>query len=120
MEADDRERHECDAAVGLAFTILGKRWNGMIIDALGGGPLSFAALRRSVSGISDAVLSDRLTELAEAVLVSRSVDPGPPVAVSYALTPGGAQLLPVLEQLGAWASEHLEASPARERGTVSP
>lgn len=101
------ERHTCDAAVSRAFAILGKRWNGMIVDALSGGPLAFAALRRTVGRISDAVLSDRLTELAEAELLSRHVDPGPPVAVTYALTPAGEHLVPVLKELGRWASDNL-------------
>jgi len=79
----------------------------MIVDTLGGGALSFVALRRAVTGISDAVLSDRLSELAEADLVTREVEPGPPVSVSYSLTRRGESLLPVLEQLGRWASENL-------------
>ncbi|MBW9109546.1 winged helix-turn-helix transcriptional regulator [Microbacterium ureisolvens] len=107
MVDEESEIHACDAAVTLAFSVLGKRWNGMILDVLGGGPLSFVALRRAVSGISDAVLSDRLSELAEAQLVTRHVDPGPPVAVSYALTTQGEKLIPVLQQLGTWARENL-------------
>ena len=108
MAEIDDEIHVCDAAVTLAFSVLGKRWNGMIVSSLGGGPSTFVSLRRAVAGISDTVLSDRLAELAEAGLVSRAVDPGPPVAVSYALTDSGRGLLPILEQLGAWASENLE------------
>lgn len=107
MDAGQNELHVCDAAISLAFSILGKRWNGMIIDALGGGPLSFTVLRRTVGGISDAMLSDRLSELTEAGLLTRSVDPGPPVAVEYALTASGTRLLPVLRQLGQWAAENL-------------
>src|SRR5918995_1533081 len=107
MAGEGQAGRECDAAVTLAFSILGKRWDGMIVDALGGGPLSFVRLRRTVSGISDAVLSDRLAELAEAGLVTRTVDPGPPVSVEYALTPGGEELVPVLQQLGRWATENL-------------
>jgi DNA-binding HxlR family transcriptional regulator len=107
MDTNQSDRRVCDAAVSLAFSILGKRWNGMIIDALGGGPMSFTVLRRSVGGISDAVLSDRLAELAEAAVLARRVEPGPPVAVTYALTASGEQLLPVLQQLGRWASENL-------------
>jgi len=106
--------HTCDAAVSLAFSILGKRWNGMILSTLGPGALSFAALKRGVPGISDAMLSDRLTGLAEVRLLTRSVDAGPPVAVTYALTPQGEQLLPLLEQLGRWAAANLER-PADER-----
>jgi DNA-binding HxlR family transcriptional regulator len=100
----------CDAAITLAFSVLGKRWNGMIVDALRSGPLSFSALRRAVVGISDAVLSDRLSELASVELVSREVNAGPPVSVAYALTPAGERLIPVLTQLGEWASENLRVA----------
>ncbi len=102
---------ECDGAISLAFTLLGKRWNGMIIDVLGSQPLTFVALRRAVTGISDAVLSDRLTELAGAGLVARTVNDGPPISVSYELTAAGQRLIPVLKQLGTWASENLEHAP---------
>ncbi len=107
MAEDEHGGPACDAAITLAFSVLGKRWNGMILDALSSRPLSFVALKRTVTGISDAVLSDRLSELGDAHLVTRSVDPGPPVAVSYALTPQGEKLMPVLQQLGTWARENL-------------
>ncbi|MGB3731995.1 winged helix-turn-helix transcriptional regulator [Microbacterium sp.] len=108
MADADQEIQLCDAAVTLAFSVLGKRWNGMIVSSLGAGPASFVSLRRAVSGISDTVLSDRLTELAQTGLVSRSVDAGPPIAVSYSLTGSGRRLLPILGQLGEWASANLE------------
>lgn len=107
MPEVDEELHVCDAAVTLAFSVLGKRWNGMIVASLGGGPSTFVALRRAVSGISDTVLSDRLAELAENGLVARTVDAGPPVTVSYALTASGEGLVPILDQLGTWASANL-------------
>ena len=97
----------CDGALARAFGFLGKRWNGVIIGVLTGGPATFSGLRRAVGGISDSVLSDRLSELAGAGLVQRTVDDGPPVAVSYQLTEAGARLMPVLEQLSRWAGENL-------------
>ncbi|MGC0370224.1 winged helix-turn-helix transcriptional regulator [Microbacterium sp. SLBN-111] len=106
-EISDAEHGPCDAAVTLAFSVLGKRWNGMILSSLGAGATTFVGLRRAVTGISDAVLSDRLAELATAGLAERRVEPGPPVSVSYELTDAGRQLLPVLDQLGAWARENL-------------
>jgi DNA-binding transcriptional LysR family regulator len=42
--------------------------------------------------------------------VLRIVDPGPPVTVAYALTPRGQALIPALEQVAAWAREHLPDS----------
>lgn len=110
MADGDSELVRCDEAVTLAFSVLGKRWNGMIVATLGNGPSSFVALRRAVGGISDAVLSDRLSELTQAGLIARTVDSGPPVAVSYTLTTAGERLLPILDQLGAWASDNLDAS----------
>lgn len=113
MSSPGTESHVCDAAVTLAFSVLGKRWNGMILSALGSGASTFGGLRRAVSGISDAVLSDRLSGLADAGLVVRTVSPGPPTAVSYALSHSGERLLPILDQLGEWATGNLsDSSPA--------
>ena len=53
------------------------------------------------------MLSNRLTSLADAGLISRTVDPGPPVSVAYALTDRGTALLPALELIALWATEHL-------------
>ena len=97
----------CDGALVRAFGFLGKRWNGLIIGVLAGGPASFTGLRRAVGGISDSMLSDRLTELVAAGLVHRTVDEGPPVAVSYQLTDAGSSLRPVLDQLATWARQSL-------------
>jgi DNA-binding HxlR family transcriptional regulator len=98
---------QCDGALSLVFAILGKRWNGMIIGALSDGPASFSQLGRGVTGISDSVLSDRLSGLAAAGIVTRLVDSGPPVAVTYALTPAGQALLPAMDELKSWAQDHL-------------
>ncbi len=99
----------CDDALQRAFGFLGKRWSGLIIGVLAGGPGTFSGLRRAVAGISDSVLSDRLTELTAAGLVQRVVDPGPPVTVSYQLTEAGSALTPVLRQLTSWARTSLPA-----------
>jgi DNA-binding HxlR family transcriptional regulator len=99
-----------DAALARAFELLGKRWTGVVLGTLSGGPTGFRALARAVEGISDSMLSDRLGELAAAGLVTRSVDAGPPLAVAYELTDAGRALLPALEQVSRWAEEHLPAA----------
>src|SRR5207245_1660890 len=102
----------CDAYLSLAFGLLGKRWNGIILGVLSSGPLGFAELRRGIGAITDSVLSDRLSELGAAGLVERSVTDTRPPGVSYGLTPSGAALIPILEQLAGWASGHLASEPA--------
>lgn len=96
-----------DAALVRAFDLLGMRWTGVVLGTLSGGPTGFRALARSVEGISDSMLSDRLATLTDAGLVTRTVDEGPPVSVTYELTDSGRALLPALEQISRWADEHL-------------
>jgi DNA-binding HxlR family transcriptional regulator len=109
QQALDHEPKTCDAALTRAFGFLGKRWNGVILGTLTYGPSGFSDLKRAVAGISDSVLSERLTELCGAGLVQRSVDKGPPIAVEYRLTPAGQALVPALHELTTWATENLPA-----------
>ncbi len=96
-----------DAALARAFELLGKRWTGVVLGTLSGGPAGFRSLARRVQGVSDSMLSDRLGELVSLGLVTRTVEEGPPVSVVYELTDAGRGLLPALEQISRWAEEHL-------------
>ena len=104
-------QHQClsaESALSKAFGLLGKRWSAVVLGTLGvGGPTGFRELSRAVGGISDSVLSDRLTELTQAGLVTRTVVAGPPISVTYALSERGAALMPAFEQISTWAQEHL-------------
>lgn len=104
---------QADAALMRAFELLGKRWTGVVLGTLSSGPAGFRALSRAVEGISDSMLSDRLSALCDAGLVTRNVNEGPPISVAYELTDAGRALLPALEQIGRWAEEHL---PAADQG----
>jgi DNA-binding HxlR family transcriptional regulator len=94
-------------ALARAFRFLGKRWNAVVLGHLSAGPAGFRELSRAIEGISDSVLSDRLSDLAAGGLIARTVDEGPPVAVTYALTDRGRALMPALEQIALWASDNL-------------
>ncbi|MFB9360148.1 winged helix-turn-helix transcriptional regulator [Actinoplanes nipponensis] len=107
MPVDAGQCARGDAALARAFQFLGKRWNAAVLGSLSAGPAGFRELSRSIEGISDSVLSNRLVSLAETGLISRTVDAGPPVTVAYALTDRGRALMPALEQISRWADEHL-------------
>ena len=83
--------------------LVGKRWSGAIIWALAEGPLRFAELKRSIPGLSDRLLSQRLRELEEAGLMIREVEDGPQVKVTYGLTEMGMDLKPAILALREWA-----------------
>jgi DNA-binding HxlR family transcriptional regulator len=103
----------CDSALAQAFKFLGKRWNGVILGTLSNGSSGFAELKRNVVGISDSVLSERLSELQQAGLITRSVVPGPPVSVSYELSDTGNALIPAMQALSTWASENFPRATDR-------
>lgn len=104
---DDAACTKVDDGITRVFSLLGKRWSGLVIAVLMQRPVHFAELRRAIPGISERMLSDRLTELGAVGLVVREVTEGPPLRVSYRLTEAGAALGPALNQLGKWAETYL-------------
>jgi len=91
-----------------AIQVLGKRWTGLLLNALMQGPRRFCELTALVEGLSDRVLSDRLRELETEGVVKRVVYPQIPVRVEYQLTEKGYALKPVIEAIHAWAAEWVE------------
>jgi DNA-binding HxlR family transcriptional regulator len=88
-----------------AVAVLGKRWTGLLLDALMSGPRRFCELTALVEGLSDRVLSDRLRELEAEGIVKRVVYPQIPVRVEYQLTEKGEALKPVIEAIHTWAEQ---------------
>jgi DNA-binding HxlR family transcriptional regulator len=95
------------SAITQVFELLGKRWSGLIIATLLDGPARFSRLVQLVPGVSERMLSERLSELAAAGLVIREVDDGPPINVRYRLTARGEALRPALAELERWGNEQL-------------
>jgi len=115
-ERDIETCTKVDSAMTRVFSLLGKRWTGLIVAVLLERPVHFAELRRAIPGISERMLSDRLTELGAAGLVVRQVDEGPPLRVAYRLTATGAALKPALQELGTWAETYWpEGGPCPEQ-----
>ena len=84
------------------------RWTTLIIDLLAAGPQRFGALRRSIGGISQKMLTQTLRALERDGLVSRTVYPTTPPSVEYALTPLGRTLTEPLRVLTAWSVANIE------------
>ena len=93
-----------------AIQLLGKRWTGLLLDALMEGPQRFCELTATVEGLSDRVLSDRLRELEVEGVVERIVYPQIPVRVEYKLTEKGLALKPVVEAIHEWANKWVTLS----------
>lgn len=83
------------------FTILGKKWNGLILDVLLAGPSRFKDIAAAVTRCSDRVLVERLKELEGEGLVER-VTHVDSALIEYRLTPKGEGLSDVLSSAHAW------------------
>lgn len=110
MKAEVRRDVRCDESLTVVFTLLGKRWTGMVIGTLLDGPARFGELANAIPGITEGMLSARLGELQDSGLVDRQVLPGPPIATMYRLTEEGAALRPALLALTRWAESHMSRS----------
>src|SRR5919201_1001 len=92
-------RFRCEERHLRVLGLVGKRWTLPILAALLDGPARFSELGRSVPGLSDRVMSERLQELCEAGLVECLLEPGPPLATKYSRTESGERLRPAVKHL---------------------
>ena len=66
------------------------------------GKKRFGELLKSVTGVSQKVLTEKLRSMEERGLISREVYPEVPPRVEYSLTDLGMSLYPVLDSLEDW------------------
>jgi len=89
-----------------ALDRIGDKWSLLVVGMLEEKPLRFTALKNTVPGISQRMLTLTLRHLERDGLVSRTAYAEVPPRVEYALTPLGARLLPPVLELARWALEH--------------
>ncbi|OAB44113.1 winged helix-turn-helix transcriptional regulator [Paenibacillus glacialis] len=91
-----------------AFSFLGKRWNGLIIQTLMSGPKRFKDISSLIPSMSDKMLSERMKDLELEGIVVRHVYPETPVRIEYELTEKGKGLRLVMEQIQFWAEKWVD------------
>lgn len=92
--------------VEMTLQLIGNKWKVLIIRDLLGGTKRFNELMRSVTGITQKVLTSNLRSMEEAGLLTRKVYPEVPPRVEYSLTDTGMSLKPVLDSMIAWGTEY--------------
>ena len=85
---------------------VGDKWSVYVVAMLADGPRRFSALKRSVDGISQRMLTLTLRGLERDGLVTRTVHPTVPPSVEYALTALGRTLIAPVMALVAWAEKN--------------
>jgi DNA-binding HxlR family transcriptional regulator len=91
-----------------ALAAIGGKWKLIIVYWLAESPKHFAALRQTMSGISQKVLTQQLRELVADGIVRRHPKGAIPAPVEYSLTEYGQSLMPLVKQIRSWGRAHLE------------
>lgn len=94
---------------------VGDKWSVQVVVQMGEGPKRFNELRRSVTGISQRMLTLTLRGLERDGLVTRTVYPTIPPRVDYQLTGLGCSLLKTVRGLGEWAIQNRDEILAARR-----
>jgi DNA-binding HxlR family transcriptional regulator len=77
--------------------------------------MRFNALRRTIEGISQKMLSQVLKSLERDGLIRRRAIPTVPVTVEYSITPLGSTLAVAVDPLRDWAERYLKEVLAAQR-----
>jgi len=94
--------------VETTLSLMGDRWKVLIIRDLLMGTKRFGELRKSLTGISQKVLTQHLRIMEENGLVNREVFAEVPPKVEYSLTEIGRSLETILDVMWQWGEEYKE------------
>lgn len=86
------------------------KWSLLIIytlNAHGGEPVRFNALRKQIPDVSPKMLTSTLKTLEADGYVNRKVYAEVPPRVEYSLTPRTDTLIPIMDSLIGWASDNM-------------
>ena len=106
MKPAKRHLSENCQAVSEVLSRVGDKWTVLVVKILGGGPMRFNELKRTIDGISQRMLTLTLRALERDGLVTRTVYPSVPPRVEYELTTLGRSLLAPVSALAMWAIDH--------------
>ena len=87
------------------LSLLGKKWNGLIVFSLMDGPKKFNEMEKFINGISPRMLTERLKELELDEIVIKRVYPTTPVRIEYELSEKGIDLSNTYDAIGEWAEK---------------
>ena len=95
--------------VETTLTLIGDKWNVLILRDLMPGTKRFGELKKSIGNVSQKVLTAQLRAMEESGLLTRTVYAEVPPRVEYTLTELGKSLKPILDALWNWGEEYKAA-----------
>jgi len=97
--------------VETALSLMGDKWKLLIVRDLLTGTKRFGELKKSLTGISQKVLTQHLRIMEGNGLVNRKVYAEVPPKVEYSLTNTGMTLKLILDAMQAWGEQYKKNAP---------
>ena len=101
-----KEKPLPDCPVETTLSLISDKWTVVIIRDLLTGTKRFNELMRSVTGITQKVLTSHLRNMEANGLLVRKVYPEIPPKVEYTLTETGYSLKPILDAMYTWGENY--------------
>ena len=92
--------------VETTLSLIGDKWKVLILRDLMPGTKRFGELKKSISSVSQKVLTAQLRDMESNGLVTRTVYPEVPPRVEYSLTALGRSLKPILDAMWNWGENY--------------
>lgn len=92
--------------VDLTLSVVGGRWQGLIIWTLRNEAKRFNEIKKSLVTINDKMLSQTLKKLVEQEILTRKSYQEIPPKVEYSLTEKGHKLIPIFELMENWGENN--------------
>ena len=92
--------------VEITMSLIGDKWKVLIIRDLLTGTKRFGELKKSLSGITQKVLTNNLRQMESSGLILRKVYAEVPPKVEYSLSDSGLSLKPILDSMVEWGNEY--------------
>lgn len=94
--------------VEITMGLIGDKWKVLIIRDLLTGTKRFGELKKSLTGITQKVLTNNLRQMEASGLILRKVYAEVPPKVEYSLSDTGLSLKPVLDSMVEWGNGYRE------------
>jgi len=103
-------KNEYNCSLGLTFDLLGGKWKLRILWHILHGDNRFSLLLKSITGITEKVLTTQLRELEESGLIERKIIQEKPLHVEYFLVEKYSRVKILINDLCDFSCEYAEGN----------
>lgn len=101
-----KNKKNLECPVEITLSLIQNKWKILILRELLNGKKRFGEIKKSLSPISQKVLTQNLREMEEDKMIVRKVFAEIPPKVEYSLTELGFSLKPILDAMYSWGENY--------------